>query len=447
MKTSDLMHERSMALADCNNFFVSCERRANTDLDHRPVVVLSCNDGCVISRSNEVKKMGVKMGDPYFKIRNMLAFNGVAVRSTNMSLYQEASAEVMSRIKLYTDTVEIYSIDECFFSMRITNVKDPISYCRMIRKDIWDKCRIPVSVGIAPTKTLCKLAAEYAKKNEETEGVFWMQKARYMDMSFMSQFECSDIWGIGRKISATLSRFGIKTASDFIKKDVMWIKKTFGIMSLYTAWELKGSQAHALDAGGKPPKSIMVSRSFGNPITTYEDMLDPLLCFTVSAARQLRKARQMAGKMSVFISTSRFDAEKYYANTKEISFTKPRCMDSELMSCVGSVLEEIFVPGYKYKRCGVLLSDFTDISTGRQTFLFDEERGTEEKNLRVASAVDSINSEFRQSIIKPAALFEPPNHEKKWAPKSEFNSATEHKKDSPLPDGLRFQNHSEDFVS
>ena len=165
MKASDLMHDRSIALADCNNFFVSCERRANSDLDHRPVVVLSCNDGCVISRSNEVKKMGIKMGDPYFKIRNMLAFNGVAVRSTNMSLYQEASAEVMSRIRLYTDAVEIYSIDECFFSIRITNVKDPLSYCRMIRKDIWDKCCIPVSIGVAPTKTLCKLAAEYAKKN------------------------------------------------------------------------------------------------------------------------------------------------------------------------------------------------------------------------------------------------------------------------------------------
>lgn len=447
MKASNLMHDRSMALADCNNFFVSCERRANNDLDHRPVIVLSSNDGCVISRSNEVKRMGVKMGDPYFKVRNMLAFNGVAVRSTNMSLYQQVSAEVMSRISLYTDTVEIYSIDECFFSMRITNVKDPLSYCHMIRKDVWDKCRIPISIGVAPTKTLCKLAAEYAKKNEETEGVFWMQKARYMDMSFMSQFECADIWGIGRKTSAKLAGAGIKKVSDFIKKDEMWIKKTFGITTLYTSWELKGSQAHALDTGCKPPKSIMVSRSFGNPITTYEDMLDPLLCFSVSAARQLRKAGQMAGKMSVFISTSRFDAEKYYANGKEISFTKPRCMDSEFMSFAESVLEEIFVPGYKYKKCGVILSNFTDISAGRQASLFDEESGTDEKNLRVASAVDSINSEFRQSIIKPAALFEPPNHEKKWAPKSEFNSAAGPKKDSPLPDGLRFQNHSEDFVS
>ncbi|NLV81747.1 MAG: hypothetical protein GXZ18_01895, partial [Synergistaceae bacterium] len=197
----------------------------------------------------------------------------------------------------------------------------------------------------------------------------------------------------------------------------------------------------------KPPKSIMVSRSFGKPITTYEDMLDPLLCFTVSAARQLRNSKQMARKMSVYISTSRFNAEKYYANGKVISFNKPCCTDTELMECAEAVLEEIFIPGYEYKKCGVILSNFEDVSIGRQTCLFDEERCEDEKNLRVASAVDSINDEFRKGIIKPASLFEPPNHKRKWAPKSEFNSADGGKEDSPLPDGLRFQSHSEDFVS
>lgn len=446
MKASDFMHDRSIALADCNNFFVSCERRVNNDLDSRPVVVLSSNDGCVISRSNEVKKMGVKMADPYFKIRNMLAFNGVAVRSSNMSLYQKVSAEVMSLIKQYSDTVEIYSIDECFFSMRIINVKDPVPYCRMIKKEVWNKCRIPISIGIAPTKTLCKLAAEYAKKNKETEGIFWLNKTKYMDSAFMSQLECSDIWGIGQKTSTKLAKSGIKTAYDFVKKDEMWVKKTFNIMTLYTLWELKGFQAHTLDTGNKPPKSIMVTRSFGAPITTYEEMLDPLQCFTVSAARQLRKAKQIAGKMSVFISTSRFNAERYYANGREISFNNPCCTDSELLECAESMLKEIFIPGYQYKKCGVTLSNFKDVSTGIQSLLFDEQRSENEKNLRVASAVDSINNELKQSIIKPAALFEPPNHEKKWAPKSEFNSADEQKQDSPLPDGLRFQSHSEDFI-
>lgn len=144
----------------------------------------------------------------------MLAFNGVVVRSMNMSLYREISAEVMSRIRLYTDAAEIYSIDESFFNMAISNIKDPLSYCRTIRKDIWEKCRIPVSVGAAPTKTLCKMATEYAKKNEETGGVFWMDRSKYKDMSFMSQFECGDVWGIGRRISE-LSKSGVRTAADF----------------------------------------------------------------------------------------------------------------------------------------------------------------------------------------------------------------------------------------
>ncbi|MDD4160016.1 MAG: hypothetical protein PHO18_03625 [Synergistaceae bacterium] len=447
MKTFDLAHDSAVALADCNNFFVSCERRVNSDLDNYPVVVLSSNDGCVISRSNEVKKMGVKMGDPYFKIRDILAFNGAAVRSTNMSLYREISAEVMSRIRVYTDKAEIYSIDEAFFNMGISNIKDAVSYCRMIKKDVWDKCRIPVSIGVAPTKTLCKLAAEYAKKNDETEGVFRMDRMKYMDMDFMSQFACSEIWGIGRKISAKLAQYGIRTSADFIKKDEMWIKKTFGITSLYTSWELKGHQAYFLETADKPPKSIMVSRSFGKPVTAYEEMLDPLLCFTVSAARQLRKAQQMAGKISVFISTSRFDEEKYYANGCEKSFISPTSLDSDLMACAEDLLKEIFMPGYQYKKCGVVLSDFSDISAGRQTTLFSEENEADEKKLRCAYAVDSINREFRRGVIKPAALFDAPEHEKKWAPKSEFKSEEVNKKESQLTGTLRFQSHSEDFVS
>ena len=163
----------------------------------------------------------------------------------------------------------------------------------------------PLSVGIAPTKTLCKMATEYAKKNEETGGVFWMDRSKYKDMSFMSQFECGDVWGIGRRISERLSKSGVRTAADFIRKDELWLKKTFGITTLYTSWELKGHRVYELEACRKPPKSIMVSRSFGSPITEYEDMLDPLLCFTVSAARQLRKPAGL--RENVHISTSRFD--------------------------------------------------------------------------------------------------------------------------------------------
>lgn len=446
MNTFDALHDRSIALADCNNFFVSCERRVNNSLDNCPMLVLSSNDGCVISRCNEVKKMGVKIGDPYFKVRNMLAYKGVTIRSTNMALYQKVSAEVMDLIREFSDSVEVYSIDECFFSMRIKNVKDPLSYCREIKKAVWEKCRIPISIGIAPTKTLCKLAVECAKNNEDTDGVYWLQRDKYANMQYMSQFNCSEIWGIGKKTTAKLSKYGVRSVPDLIRKDEMWVKKHFNISALYTLWELKGFPAHSLDCGDKPQKSIMVSRSFGTAITTFENLLDPILCFTVSAGKQLRKAKQMTGKISIFISTNRFDPENYYSNCKEFLFTTPCCTDLELMDAAENILKEIFISGYQYKKCGVILSNFKDVSAGIQSSLFEEQRSVDEKNLRVASAVDSINRKFKHGIIKPATLFEAPNEEKKWAPKSEYVAKKEKKEESPLPDGIRFQSHSEDFL-
>ncbi len=445
MRSNDLMHDRAIALADCNNFFVSCERSICPDLNDRPVVVLSCNDGCVISRSNEVKQMGVKMGDPYFKIKNMLAYNGVAVRSTNMSLYQQISAKVMSRIKLYTDATEVYSIDESFFNMDIASVKEPVSYCRMIREDILENCRIPVSIGIAPTKTLAKLGTEYAKKNPETNGIFWVDKVHYKDMSFMGLFPCEDVWGIGRKTANKLALCRIKNAAEFLQKDDLWIKKIFGISVMYCAWELRGAPAYSLASDRKPPKSIMVSRSFGSPITTYEDMLDPLLCFTVSAAKQLRKSKLAASRITIYISTSRFNQEKFYANAKDTFFHEPKILDIDFIRTAEALLKDIFIAGYDYKKCSVILSGFSDTSSGIQATLFSAKQDAEEKRVKAMIAVDTINGEARSTIIKPAALFSALDEEKKWAPKSEFKSEFK-KKDSPLPDGLRFQSHAEDCL-
>ncbi len=436
------LSERAFGLADCNNFFVSCERRADNSLDNRPVVVLSCNDGCVISRSNEVKKMGVKMGEPYFKIKNVLAYNGVAVRSTNMTLYQQVSAEVMNRIKLYSDATEMYSIDESFFNLAIHNIKDPESYCMQMRRDIWLKCRIPVSIGIAPTKTLAKLATEYAKKDKDIDGVFWISRRRYSDMTFMSLFSCGDVWGLGRQTCNKLALYRVRSAADFVKKDDAWLKNNFGVNIMYCAWELRGHSAYSIVSDRKPPKSVMVSRSFGTALKTMEEVLDPLLCFAVSAARQLRKSAQAAGKISVFISTSRFDTENYYSNSRDIYFSDPQFLDTAFMQAAKRALEEIFICGYDYKKCGVILSDLHETSCGIQTSLFAE---NDVRKAAAARAIDSINRESSSSIMKPALLFSPPHEEKKWSPHSEFSSQR-NKKNSPLPDGLRFQCHADDFA-
>lgn len=444
---AQLLDDRRIAVADCDNFFVSCERKVDPALEGRPVAVLSCNDGCVVSRSNEVKKLGVKMGDPYFKIRGMLAYNGVAIRSSNLSLYSEISATVMKRLSLYTDSMEQYSVDEAFLNTGIASIPDPVAYCRRIREDVWRNCQIPVSIGIAPSKTLAKLGTEYAKHHkDETGGVFWADKPHYKDMDFMNQFACGDIWGIGPRTAVKLIQAGVKTAADFLKLDQLYIKKYFGILLLNTYWELQGRLMTPITDVRKPPKSIMVSRSFGQPITRFADLLDPLICFTVSASKQLRAARQKAGRLCISIETSRFRPEKFYANQKEVIFNTPTDLDSVFIPAVKQAFQDIFVSSYEYKRAGVILYDFVDTSSGSQTALFSDTGEVEDKRALASKAADTINRECGRPVIRPAAVFTRPGEIKAWLPKSEYKSNATVKADSPLPNGLRFQSHAEDVI-
>ena len=437
----DAMHDRTIALADCNNFFVSCERLICPELRDRPLVVLSGNDGCVISRSNEVKRMGIKMGEPYFKIRGMLANKGVAVRSTNMKLYRQVSAEVIARLKLYTDAAEVYSIDESFLNIAIATVKDPVLYCRGICSDILKNCGIPVSVGIAPTKTLAKLAADYAKKEPGTGGVFWADMAHYQDHEFMEHFKCGDIWGIGWRTAQKLAYYGINTAADFASCDDIWMRRIFGINGLYCLWEIRGKSVYPIMTARKPQKSIMVSRSFGTAVTDHGTLLDALLCFTASAAVQLRKSGLSASRMDIFITTSRFAQEKRYANSCGTDFAEPARIGADLMSAAAALLSEIFIEGYDYKKCGVILSKLSDISTGRQTQLFNNE---DRRRIAAEAAADAVNRWSGSQMVKPAVLFDSPENHRKWTPRSEFRSGPV--KSVRLPDGLRFQSHAEDLI-
>lgn len=438
----DELHDRRIGLCDGNNFFASCERAVNPALNGRPLVVLSGNDGCIIARTNGVKALGVPMGAPYFQYRNMLAYNGVVVRSANHKLYQDISARMMAVIRKYTDVQEIYSVDECFLSLAIRSVADVSKYCQMIRKEVWDKCKIPVSIGIAPTKTLAKLASEYAKKHTDTLGVYWIDAVKYKDMEFMSQFDVKDVWGIGPRMANALYLAGIRTSAQFVKIDDRKLQRRFGVHGVFSAWELRGFQAYPLETEGRAQKSIMVSRTFGEAITDYVDLQDALLCFAVSAARQLRAAKQQTKKIAVKIETSRFNTD-YYSNVKEYSCNIPVSADTDIIKIAVYLLEKIFIPGRKYKRCGILLSDFQDVSQGVQSSLFDE--NNYEKKRRVMAAIDSINAAYDKAVIKPAVIHTPAGERKKWQGKSEYKSdaAPEVKTRS---ENLRFQSHSEDFV-
>ena len=435
------MHDRTIALADCNNFFVSCERRVCPELAGRPVIVLSSNDGCVISRSDEAKQLGIKMCAPYFEIKNMPSFSSVAVRSTNMELYREISAEVIDRLRSYTDTAEVYSIDESFLNMAIASVKDPVLYCREIRSDILRNCGIPVSIGIAPTKTLVKLGTEYAKKMPQTGGVFWVDRSRYKDPAFMAHFRCKDVWGIGGRTSEKLGYYGISTAADIISRDDVWIRKKFGLPGLYCLWELRGEQAYPIADIRKPQKSVMVSRSFGVSVTDKDTLLDALLCFTAAAAAQLRKSKQSASHMDIFISTSRFIRDKYYSNSCGSDFPDPVCVGSYFMSEASVLLSRIFVDGYEYKKCGVILSKLSDTSAGTQTLLFSD---NDSKKTAAEAAADTVNRHSGAQVVKPAVLFTTPGKQRRWGARSEFRSSQAAK--NALPDRLRFQCHAEDYT-
>ena len=415
----------------------------DSSLENKPVVVLSNNDGCVISRSNEAKRMGIKMCDPYFKIKYTLDMHGVEVRSSNMRIYRQISAEVMERLKKWTDMTEMYSIDESFFNMAIYSVRDPVDYCVKIRKDILGNCHIPISIGIAPTKTLAKLGTEYAKVTPSTDGVFWVSAKYYRDAPFMSQFRCIDVWGIGRKTSAKLSRFKVENASDFAAKNDIWIKKRFGISAVYCAWELRGQPVYSISSDSRPPKSIMVSRSFGEPLLTFSELLTPLSCFAASAAKQLRESGQTASRMTAFIATSRFVEEtKRYDRSITVELESKTYTDADFINMAEKALHELFKPGYQYKRAGIILSGLGNSTPFEQTNLFDSAH--DDKTFAVSKTVDKINRMCDFSLIKPAALFSTPGDKLEWKSRSQFLSNSE-----PMPDAqtrrLRFQCHADDY--
>ncbi len=419
MKCSD----RSIGLCDCNNFFVSCERREDHSLISRPVVVLSGNDGCVVSRSEEVKAAGVAMGEPYFKARGVLEHIGAAVLSGRLGLYNKISSEVMACLARFTDVMEVYSIDEAFINLAISSVSDPEAYCREIREDIRRKCGIPVSLGISSTKTLAKLASHVAKKSRS--GVFWLDAARSRSAEWMSSFPAAEEWGIGKKTAAKLAlRGGVVTAAELMRSDDLWLKENFSINTLYTAWELRGYPAYPLAAKCGAAKSVQVSRSFGEPVSSYSELLDAVSYFTVCAARQLRSMKQRASRMGLYLRTNPFHRESFYSKFDELTFSFPKSLDADFLGGARLMLSRVFEGGRLYKKAGVLLSDFTDVSFGAQGVLFAED-GHSRAARRAAEVTDGLNAEFGRVVIAPADSFAPPEKSARWLPKRQHGRAAD----------------------
>ncbi len=375
-------------LCDCNNFFVSCERLFRPDLEGRPVVVLSSNDGCVISRSNEAKTLGIRMGQPYFQVRGMIERHDVAVFSGNMALYGDLSRRVIGRLRELVPAAEVYSIDEAFidFGGIATEELDALGHRlgRTIRRDTG----IPVSIGIAPTKTLAKIASKLCKSYPRLDGCCLMHRAEDVD-KVLGRFPVGDVWGIGRRHRAMLQAAGVATARDLAQRSEAWVRGRMGITGVCTWRELRGEACIDFETAPAARQQISVSRSFARELTDREELHASVATFAAACAEKLRRQGALCRCATVYILTNRHrdDLPQYYeSRTLRLAVATDDTL--ELVARAGAALREIFRSGYGYKKAGVILSEITP-REGTQSDLFDPvDRG---RQSRLMEALDAVN--------------------------------------------------------
>lgn len=384
------------ALVDCNNFFVSCERVFNPELKNKPVVVLSNNDGCAISRSNEAKDLGIPMGAPMFKYQSLIKKHHIQLFSTNFVLYGDISNRVMKILAEFTPDLEIYSIDEAFLSLKGIN-KDLTEYCKNIRKTILKWTGIPISIGIGPTKTLAKAANKLVKKNPKFNGVLNLINNSQID-ELLNQLDVGDVWGVGRKYTKFLLTSGIYTALGLKEAHSKWIKEKMTIMGARTQQELRGDNCSHLEIAEKPRKSILFSRSFGKPQESLKDLSEAVSYFTSAAAEKLRKYKLVASLMTVFVSTNKFKKnEPKYFNGINFCLSVATSYTPELINYSLEGLKKIYRGGYQYKKAGVIMLGLIP-ENKLQLNLFCNHPSS--SNNRLMKVYDGINKKWGGGTIK-----------------------------------------------
>ncbi len=389
------MSRRIIGLIDCNNFFASCEKVFRPDLADSPLVVLSNNDGCVISRSAEAKKLGIPMGIPLFRIRNEIDRYNIRVFSCNFALYGDLSKRIMRTLQEFSPCIEQYSIDEAFFDLTsMKNVTDYEEYGFKIKNHILKIIGIPVSVAFAPTKTLAKLGNYAAKKYPKTGGVVNLSDpARQNRLLKISPLE--DVWGVGRQYREKLDRLNIKTAADLADYDPQILRRRFGVNLERTASELNGELC--FDMNENPPlrKQIMHSSTLGQPTSSFNSIKESVCNHTVAAAESMRREGQLAGMIAVFFRTNSFaDSRDYYGASLAQKFIYPTDDTRILLRSAVNLLKQIWRDHYYYSKAGVILSDLNE-NNGIQLDLFNRhEEDPRAKNLM--NLMDRLNSREQQ---------------------------------------------------
>jgi DNA polymerase V len=351
---------KSIALIDVNNFYVSCERVFNPKLENKPVVVLSNNDGCAISRSNEAKELGIKMGTPWFKLKEFAKQENVTALSSNYTLYLDMSHRVMTLLSKFSPDQEVYSVDESFLDLTTFKSKDLIKYGQQIKTKIKQWTGLPVSVGIGSTKTLSKLANHIAKKNPSFKGVC---NLNVMDQdtldTWMSHFPVSDVWGIGRSLAPKLNQLGITSILDLKHADPDYIRQQFSIVLEKTVRELNGIMCIELKDVEEPNKEIMVSRSFGSRVKNKKELIEALTSYTSRAAERMRKQESVATSLYVYVRTSPHDDKNQYANGVNIPLFQPSDDTMLLTNAALLGLNYIYRDGFDYQKAGITLCNLT----------------------------------------------------------------------------------------
>lgn len=399
----DTSYEHAIALVDCNNFFASCERAVNPELLTRPVAILSNNDGCIIARSDEVKALGVQMAEPLFKVRELLEKHNTAIISCNHALYRGFADQIHKILieDMGSKVVELYSIDEAFIDV---GPPDKLKFLgEHIKQIIWVKTKIPVSVGLAETKTLAKLANRLAKNSAKTKGVLDLYNSPYTDLA-LKRTEIKNVWGVGYRSAAKLKDLGINTAFDLKNTDPEEIRKHMNVFGARTVMELNGIKCLPLDVSERDNKSIAHTRTFGHTISNFQDIKNAVFFFTTRALEKMRWNNLAAKAITVFLQTDRFKPKpEYYANSRSYNSIYHSDVTSEIYEWVSICLEKAFRPGMQYKRAGIVLSELVPTSTISNRLF--KQRDFERRH-RLVKLMDELNMRYGRDVVRFAALNE-----------------------------------------
>jgi DNA polymerase V len=398
---TEIRSQTVFALVDCNNFYASCERVFDPRLQNVPIVILSGNDGCIIARSNEAKALGIAMGAPYHEYATLIRKHRVRVFSSNFTLYGDMSRRVMAVLEELSPDIEYYSVDEAFLSLHTLPLQNHSDYARMIRDRVLQWVGLPVSVGIAPTKTLAKLANLFAKKDPRYHGVCDFTTFENLDEAF-KMTPVDDVWGIGWRTTKLLKRYAVQTVWDLKNKPDAWVRKNLTVSGLKLVWELRGISCLNLEDAEEPRRSVISSRSFGKPVEKLSDLKESVATYVSRAAEKLRSQNLAASFLQVSLETNRFRKDlPQHRQSAGLVLDPPTAYTGELIRHAESLIEKIHKAGYRYKKTSVFLADLVP-EKKRQATLFKTQAELEKEN-QLMRVLDKLNAKHGARTLHYAA--------------------------------------------